>query len=99
MTGSSRPSLGLVALAALGAWACTPEAPSGLASRNLIVMIADGAGVEHWTLAYFARSELAVREFPVIGTPGARSSSGRCSPSTTRCDWRSTSAAGALPVP
>ena len=61
MTGSSRPSLGLVALAALGAWACTPEAPSGLASRNLIVMIADGAGVEHWTLAHFARNELAVR--------------------------------------
>ena len=72
MTASSRPSLGLVALAALWVSACTPEAPSGLAPRNLIVMIADGAGVEHWTLAHFARNQLAVREFPVTGLVDTR---------------------------
>ncbi len=72
MTGSSRPSLGLVLLAVLWASACTSGAPRELAPRNLIVMIADGAGVEHWTLAHFARDELAVREFPVAGLVDTR---------------------------
>jgi alkaline phosphatase len=44
------------------------------APRRVIVLIADGAGVEHWTLAKFARSNLAVGEFPVVGLIDTRGS-------------------------
>jgi alkaline phosphatase len=37
------------------------------APRNVIVLIADGAGVAHWTLAKLGRDELAVEGFPVAG--------------------------------
>ena len=36
------------------------------------MMIADGAGVAHWTLARFAREDLAVGEFPVAGLVDTR---------------------------
>lgn len=39
---------------------------------RVILLIADGAGVEHWTLARFARSDLAVTEFPVAGLVDTR---------------------------
>jgi alkaline phosphatase len=35
-------------------------------------MVADGAGVTHWTLALFADSGLAVRQFPVAGLVDTR---------------------------
>ena len=67
MTLPTRPLLRIIALAALSASACSTGASRPLSPRNLIVLIADGAGVEHWTLARFAREALAVREFPVAG--------------------------------
>jgi alkaline phosphatase len=44
------------------------------APRRVIVLIADGAGVEHWTLAKFARSDLAVADLPVTGLVDTRGS-------------------------
>jgi alkaline phosphatase len=37
-------------------------------------MISDGAGVAHWTLAKFARSDLAISDFPVAGLVDTRGS-------------------------
>jgi alkaline phosphatase len=42
------------------------------APRNVILFIADGAGVGHWTLAKFASSDLAVEQFPVVGLVDTR---------------------------
>jgi alkaline phosphatase len=42
--------------------------------RRVILLISDGAGVEHWTLAKFARSDLAVGELPVGGLVDTRGS-------------------------
>ncbi|MEJ2203583.1 MAG: alkaline phosphatase [Gemmatimonadota bacterium] len=57
-------------LAVLLTLSCAPEpAP---APRNVIVMISDGAGVAHWTLAKFARDELSVDAFPVAGLVDTR---------------------------
>jgi alkaline phosphatase len=39
---------------------------------RIILLIADGAGVEHWTLARFARPDLAVSQFPVAGLVDTR---------------------------
>ncbi len=72
MTASSRPFLRLVTLAALSTSACSTGVTRDLPPRNLIVMIADGAGVAHWTLARSSREELAVREFPVAGLVDTR---------------------------
>lgn len=47
-----------------------PDVPA--VPHNVIVMIADGAGVEHWTLAKFARQDLAVDDFPVGGLVDTR---------------------------
>ncbi len=49
---------------------CAPDGP--ILPESVIVMISDGAGVEHWTLAKFARSDLAVAEFPVAGLVDTR---------------------------
>ncbi len=40
--------------------------------HNVILLVADGAGVAHWTLAKFAKEDLAVRRFPVAGLVDAR---------------------------
>ena len=72
MAAPVRPLLRFTALVALSVSACTTGAPPALSPRNLIVLIADGAGVEHWTLARFARATLAVREFPVAGLVDTR---------------------------
>ncbi len=42
------------------------------APHNVILLIADGAGVGHWTLAKFASHELAVGRFPVAGLVDTR---------------------------
>ena len=42
------------------------------APTRVILMISDGAGVEHWTLAKFARPHLAVGEFGVAGLVDTR---------------------------
>jgi len=41
---------------------------------RVILLIADGAGVEHWTLARFARQELAVGDFEIAGLVDTRGS-------------------------
>lgn len=63
-----RPAL-LVALLTLAGTGCAdqPERPD-----RIIFMVADGAGVTHWTLALFADSALAVGEFPVTGLVDTR---------------------------
>ena len=43
--------------------------------RNVIILIADGAGVGLWTAASYARDDLAVNEFPVVGLVATRSAS------------------------
>jgi len=43
--------------------------------RNVILMVADGAGTGAWTLAAYARDDLAVREMPVGGVVDTRSGS------------------------
>lgn len=45
------------------------------AVRNIIVLIADGAGVGLWTAASYARDDLAVEGFPVVGLVATRSAS------------------------
>ena len=70
-------SLRFLALSVLLTSACAHEmlvveAAPRLGPRSLIVMIADGAGVEHWTLARFARDDLAIREFPVAALVDTR---------------------------
>ena len=41
---------------------------------NIIIFIADGAGLEQWTLAHFANENLAVRQMPVTGLVDTRGS-------------------------
>lgn len=43
--------------------------------RNIIVLIADGAGVGLWTAAAYASDALAVKDFPVVGLVDTRSAS------------------------
>lgn len=67
---------GLTVLAALPVSA--PEAPPPGEARNLILMIADGAGTAHWTLARRARKDaLAVASMPVVGLVDSRNVDGR----------------------
>ena len=68
----ARPVLRLAAAVVLGASLPAPGASQEARPRNVVVMIADGAGVAHWTLARFAREDLAVREFPVGGLVDTR---------------------------
>lgn len=68
-------------------WACTATSPAtsgvpersaanaGAEVRNIIILIADGAGVGLWTAASFASDALAVKEFPVVGLVATRSAS------------------------
>lgn len=72
LAARARPVLQLAAAAALGASLPAPGASQEARPRNVVVMIADGAGVAHWTLARFAREDLAVGEFPVAGLVDTR---------------------------
>ena len=56
----------LISCAGAGAAQTTP--------RRVILLIADGAGVEHWTLAKFARQQLAVGDFEIAGLVDTRGS-------------------------
>jgi alkaline phosphatase len=51
--------------------------PGGVAVRNIILMIADGAGPGLWTAAAYGADELAVKGMPVAGLVDTRSSSHR----------------------
>lgn len=53
---------------------CTPPAVHTAPVRpsSVIVLIADGAGVAHWTLARFAADELAIERMPVAGLMDTR---------------------------
>ena len=67
---------GAACLALLLATVCT-TAPIRLvddAAVSLILFMADGARVGHWTLASFASAELAVRRMPVAGLVDTRGS-------------------------
>lgn len=68
---------GLLALAcALTACASTGPSTGSPASatspRSIIMLIADGAGLAHWTLAAFADDELSVREMKTVGLVDTR---------------------------
>ncbi len=54
--------------------ACTPRAirTATVMPNSVIVLIADGAGVSHWTLARFASDELAIERMPVAGLLNTR---------------------------
>ena len=53
--------------------ACSPSHVDEKPSK-VIVFIADGAGVEQWTLAHFANANLAVGQMPVAGLMDTRGS-------------------------
>jgi alkaline phosphatase len=65
-------------LICLFAGACAPagtRAAGGGEVRNIIFMVADGAGVGLWSAAEFANDSLAVKEMPVVGLVDTRSGS------------------------
>jgi len=63
-------------LSLLVAMGCStgPIAPAGDQPTSVIVFIADGAGVGHWTLASFGSDDLAIRRMPVAGLMDTRGS-------------------------
>ncbi len=69
-----------VRLMVLGALALSTScAPTTLQTTmvkptSVIVLVADGAGVQHWTLARFGADELAVQRMPVAGLMNTRGS-------------------------
>jgi alkaline phosphatase len=72
-------ALPLVLVSAL-AWSCAPAAqPPATAPPRVILFIADGAGVAHWTAGYLAADSLgrplAVSTFPVMGLLDPRNTS------------------------
>lgn len=65
---------------------CAPAAPASAppaagAPLNVILMIADGAGVAHWTAGLHAAGSLAVQEMPVLGLVETSSANRRVSDS------------------
>jgi alkaline phosphatase len=60
-----------------GPGAVPAPAPAQAGVRNIILLIADGAGVGMWAAAEFARADLAVKEMPVTGLVSTRSASHR----------------------
>lgn len=76
--------------------------------RNVILMIADGAGTGAWTLAAYSGRELAVRRMPVGGVVDTRSASHRVTDSAAgatayatgrRVTNRTVSVGGSCPMP
>lgn len=51
--------------------------PAAEPVRNIILLIADGAGVGVWTAAVYARHDLAVKRMPVVGLVDTRSANGK----------------------
>lgn len=81
---SAHTSKSFAILGLLLSTACAPggptregPAPGGQEARNVIVMIADGAGTAAWSAAELADGELAVRRMPVAGLVATRSASSR----------------------
>lgn len=110
----------LLFLLALGACAAAPEAgppqslSDGMAAatdepvRNIILLIADGAGVGVWTAATYAQPDLAVEHMPVAGLVDTRSASSKVTDSAAgatvyatgeRVTNRTISVGGTCPLP
>lgn len=68
------PALALLSVSLLLVASCTlPAAHTGTVVPNsVILLIADGAGVSHWTLAGYASDELAIERMPVAGLVDTR---------------------------
>ncbi|MGH7447831.1 MAG: alkaline phosphatase, partial [Longimicrobiales bacterium] len=86
----------------------TVAAPLPEPVRNIILLIADGAGVGVWTAAAFADDALAVKQMPVVGLVDTRSASGKVTDSAAgatalaageRVTNRTIGAGGACPLP
>lgn len=80
MHARSRSAALIVLLAAAGCGA--PQrgplpAPASAPVRNIILMVADGAGVGLWSAAAYARDPLAVERMPEVGLVDTRSASHR----------------------
>ena len=74
MSNTLLRSIAATGLACLAA-SCVPQqavTPRSMSPHNVIVLIADGAGLTHWTLAMFERDEMAVEELPVVGLVDTR---------------------------
>src|SRR5690606_28616038 len=74
------PALLAVLLLSTGCASITQTAqtaPIDAPVRNIILLIADGAGVGVWTAAAYAREDLAVKRMPVVGLVDTRSASGK----------------------
>lgn len=70
------PTLALIT-AALAACAPAPEAPGPAVEPgpfSVILYIADGTGLNHWSAARIAYKDLAINRFPVVGLVGTASS-------------------------
>jgi alkaline phosphatase len=61
----------LTAIAALVALTAGPEA----APRRVVLFVADGAGVAHWSAAFYAADSLALQAFPIVGLVDPRNTS------------------------
>ncbi len=70
ITNASLPRAWRLSLLATLLISCAGVAQT--APRRVILLIADGAGVEHWTLAKFARQRLAVGDFEIAGLVDTR---------------------------
>ena len=107
------------ALFIVGAAGCAPPAvstPPGIQAtsatdasvRNIILLIADGAGAGVWTAAVYAEHDLAVRRMPVVGLVDTRSTTGKVTDSAAgatvyatgqRVTNRTIGVGGACPLP
>lgn len=68
------PARSLLSTSLLLVASCTPQAihTATVTPSSVIVLIADGAGVSHWTLAHFASDELSIERMPVAGLVNTR---------------------------
>ncbi|GMR11995.1 MAG: hypothetical protein BMS9Abin29_0181 [Gemmatimonadota bacterium] len=68
------PVRSLISASLLLVASCAPQTvhTSPVMPSSVIVLIADGAGVSHWTLADFASDELAIGRMPVAGLVNTR---------------------------
>lgn len=77
----SRCLTALLLLLPVAGCATSPERSAAPAAaqpvRNIILLIADGAGVGVWTAAAYAKEDLAVKRMPVAGLVDTRSRSGK----------------------
>lgn len=65
------PTAFVVALAALGSCRAAASAPTEGPTR-VVLILADGAGLAHWTLAAFADDDLSVRRMTTVGLVDTR---------------------------